>query len=246
MTEIVASAVTVERDKSRALDSVSARFSSGECVAILGPNGAGKSTLLRALAGLERPASGSVTIDGVDVDALAPSTRARRLAYLSQARPLFAAIDVEAVVALGRFAWGAPMRLDAGGRDAVARASAETDVAQFSARTATTLSGGELARVHLARMLAGETPALLADEPVAALDPKHQWAILSLLRRRADEGATVVLVLHDLALARRFATRLLVLKQGRVFADGAPADVGDALVDAFDLDAEAAAHFAPR
>lgn len=244
MTELTTKSLCVERDGARVLDDVSLRFSSGECVGLVGPNGAGKSTLLRALAGLERPASGEIAIDGVAITSIRPLTKARSIGYLPQSRPLHAAIDVEALVSLGRFAWGAAMRLDAAGRRAVERAMAATDVACFARRPATTLSGGELARAHLARLLAAETPALLADEPTASLDPKLQWSILSLLRQRADDDATVVIALHELPLARRFCTRLVVLREGRIHADGAPEDVASTLAGAFDLGAEAAAHFA--
>lgn len=241
MTTLVADTLTVDRDGRRALDAVSLSARPGECVGVLGPNGAGKSTLLRALAGLLAPTTGRALVDGEAAAALDPSARARRVAYLPQARPLYAAIDVRTLVALGRFAWGAPSRLDAAGRRAVDRAMTETDVARFARRPATTLSGGELARAHLARLFASEAPALVADEPVAALDPKHQWATMALLAARAASGATVVVALHEIALAARFCGRLVVLKEGRVLADGAPAEVAHRLPEAFDLGPDAAA-----
>lgn len=214
--------VTRRRDGNLVLDGVSLTARAGELIGVVGPNGAGKTSLLRLIAGLERPDAGGVRMDGVAIGDVRPADRARRLAYLPQARPLHAAIDVEALVALGRFAYGSTSRLDPAGRAAVDRAMIATDVAALRSRIAPTLSGGEIARVHLARAFAAEAPVLVADEPVAALDPKHQLAIMRVLRAKADGGGLVLAALHEIALARRFCTRIVCLKDGRVAADGAP------------------------
>lgn len=231
-------AVRLERGGVFVVDGVSLKAGPGEFIGVVGPNGAGKSSLLRMAAGLLAPTEGAVKLDGADPLVIPAGERARRLAYLPQARPLYAAIDVEAVVALGRFAYGSSLTLDAAGRAAVERALAATDIVHLRKRAAPSLSGGELARVHLARALAAETPILIADEPVAALDPRHQLAILRLLRAKAESGGLVFAALHEIALARHFCTRIICLKAGRVTADGPP---DRALSDAsalFDLDPE--------
>lgn len=210
------------RGAARLLDDIAFAASSGEFVGLVGPNGAGKTSLMRLLAGLEPPTTGSAQLDGVEISRMKPQERARRLAYLPQARPLHAAIDVEALVALGRFAYGSTSTLDAAGRAAVERAIAATGIAALKSRSASTLSGGEIARAHLARALAVETAILIADEPVAALDPPHQLAVMRLLRAKCDAGGLVVAALHEVALARCFCTRIVFLKGGRIAADGPP------------------------
>lgn len=222
MIRLNAEAITARRGGRPLIEAISFAAEGGAFIALAGPNGAGKTTLLRTLAGLEAPAAGRATIDGVDVLALAPAARARKLAYLPQAREVAWAMTAEAVVALGRFSFGSPQRLSGESRDAVERALAEADATAFRARTMPTLSGGEQARVHLARALCAETPVLLADEPTAALDPKHAQAIMRALRAKADAGGLVIAALHDLRLAQRFCTRMIVLDCGRIVADEAP------------------------
>lgn len=195
-------------------------------VAVIGPNGAGKSTLLRTLIGLIAPTSGHVSIDGVAIGSLRPVERARRIAYLPQAMPLSWPIRVHDAVALGRYAHGAGPRHQKGvDADAVDAAMAACDLMHLAGRSITTLSGGELARVHIARTLASAAPVILVDEPVAALDPVHQLAVMDLLRRHADNGGIVLAVMHDLALAARFADRIIALRDGRVLGDGTVADI---------------------
>lgn len=206
----------------RVLDDISFDARPHELIGLIGPNGAGKSTLLRTIAGLLSPSDGTCLINGKDSGALRPRERARMLAYLPQARPVFWSVTARDVVALGRFAYGAPLSEDAHDIAAVDHALRDADAADLAHRPVSELSGGELARVHLARALAGETPLLLADEPVTALDPAHQLAVMSMLRKKADEGRTVIAALHDLALAARYCTRLIVLQEGEIAADGAP------------------------
>lgn len=192
----------------------------GELVALLGPNGAGKTTLLRLMLGLER-GGGAVTLDGRDARAMSAAERARAIAYLPQARPLAWPMPVRDVVALGRFAYGAaPGRLGARDAAAVERAMKACDLEALAERPANTLSGGEAARMHFARALAAETPLLAADEPVAALDPRQQFRVMDLIRAYVDAGGGAVVVLHDLALAARFADRLVWMKDGAILADG--------------------------
>lgn len=211
-----------ERRGATILDRVSLSAGAGEFIGVIGPNGAGKTTFLRLCAGLEPPASGAALAAGDPVGGLAPTVRARLISYLPQARPLFWSMTVENIVALGRFAYGAPARLEGEDAAAVERAIAAAGIGRLRARPATALSGGEAARMHLARALAAETPILLADEPTAALDPRHQLAIMHVLRARAEAGALVLAALHDLALAARFCTRIILLERGRLTADGPP------------------------
>jgi iron complex transport system ATP-binding protein len=196
----------------------------GEFVAMVGPNGAGKTTLLRALAGLV-PTSGDLTVDTSHLARLSLAERARRIAYLPQGHVFHWPMPVAEIVALGRLPRGAGADLSAADRDAIARAMDVTGVAAHAERPVTTLSGGERARVALARVLATEAEIILADEPTASLDPRYQLIVLGILRRHAEAGGTVLAVLHDLGLAARQASRLIVLDNGRIVADGPPRDV---------------------
>ncbi len=189
-----------------------------EVTMLIGPNGAGKTTLIRLLLGLLTPDSGTVKWDS-------DRPLAQTAAYLPQSRPLIWPQPVRDVVALGRFAFGGlPSRLSEADAAAVERAMASADVAHLADRAADTLSGGEAARVHLARALAAETPYLIADEPAAALDLRHQHAVMALFRKLATEGRGVLAVVHDLGLAAAYADRLLWMQNGRIIADGTPVE----------------------
>lgn len=197
----------------------------GTLTVLIGPNGAGKTTLLRLALGLLAADGGEALIMGEDVRKLSPRERARRAAYLPQARPIVWPQPVRDIVALGRFAYGAmPERLSPADAGAVERAILACGLNGFEDRAADTLSGGELSRVHLARALAAEAPVLLADEPVAALDPRYQHEVLRIFARAARGEAAVFTVVHDLALAARYADRLLWMHEGRIVADGPPAE----------------------
>ncbi|MFC3712289.1 ABC transporter ATP-binding protein [Sphingoaurantiacus capsulatus] len=207
----------------RAVEGVSANFAPGGLVGIIGPNGAGKSTLVRAMLGLVEPSAGDVRLDGAPIAGLRRAEIARLLAYLPQGQVLHWPLAVERVVALGRLPLLTPMsRLAAADLEAVDRAMARADVTHLRGRVATELSGGERARVLLARALAQESSALIVDEPLAALDPGHQIEIMDLLRAQAAAGQLVIAVLHDLSLAARYCDRLLLLDGGRLVADGTP------------------------
>jgi iron complex transport system ATP-binding protein len=209
-----------------ALAGIDIAIEPGALTIVVGPNGAGKTTLLRAFAGLLAPHRGIITIDARPLHALRPSERARTIAYLPQGGSIAWPIPVASVVALGRMPYGERGEaLPEAGRRAVAAAIAALGLQGFEERPATELSGGERARVLLARALATEAPILLADEPVAALDPRHQLLVLDLLRDRARAGAAVVAVTHDLPLAARFAERIILMREGRLLADGTPREV---------------------
>ena len=205
------------------LRGVDAQFAPGMVHGVIGPNGAGKSSLVRSLTGLLRPDGGRVLIDGSDMAMLDRAAIARRIAYLPQGQTLHWPLTVERLVALGRLPHLGPLsRVGARDRAAVERAMARTDVLPLRARDATELSGGERARVLLARALAVEAPVLIADEPLAALDPGHQLDIMALLAELARDGALVIAVLHDLSMAARFCGGLTLMQQGRIVAGGHP------------------------
>jgi iron complex transport system ATP-binding protein len=204
------------------LKDISASVAKREFVGLVGPNGAGKSTLLRAAAGLVAVDGGARHVGGKTLESFTSRERARRLAYLPQLRPVYWGVPARAIVALGRFAFGAPLSEDSQDSAAIDRALSDCAAIHLADRPVGTLSGGELARIHLARALAGDTPLLLADEPIAALDPEHQFAVMALLRKKADEGRTVIAALHDLPLAARYCTRIIVLHEGVIAADGRP------------------------
>jgi iron complex transport system ATP-binding protein len=194
----------------------------GELTVLIGPNGAGKTTLMRALAGLV-PAEGRIELDGRPLSTLTVRERARRIAYLPQGHVFHWPMPVAAVVALGRYAYAdAFSTLTDADRRAVGNALAATGTTGFANRPVTTLSGGERARVALARALACEAPILLADEPTMSLDPRHQLVVMELLARAAHDGGAVLAIGHDLALAARFADRIVIMDRGRLVADGAP------------------------
>ena len=224
MTTLHADAVTAGYGERTVLHASTLSVGRGEVVAIVGPNGAGKSTLLRALAGLLRPSSGCVRLDGVDIATLARRELARRIAVVPQIFDTLFPFTVREVVALGRTArLGAFGGASRGDVAAVDRAIADLDLADLASRRIDRLSGGERQRAVLAMALAQEADVLLLDEPTVHLDPAHQVAMLRLVRELAcARGLAVAAVLHDLNLAAAMATRLAVLADGRIVCDAAP------------------------
>ena len=202
------------------LHDISLGVDAGEFIGLLGPNGAGKTTLMRAALGL-MPARGESSLATLDRRA-----RARAVAWLPQAREIAWPVDVETVITLGRAPHLSPgQRPGAADRQAVDAAIALMGLDGFRARSATQLSGGEQARVLIARALAQQTPLLMADEPTAGLDPASQIGLMELFARTAQQGRAVVASLHDLGLAVRHCSRVVVLDRGRIAADGPPASV---------------------
>jgi cobalamin transport system ATP-binding protein len=206
----------------------------GRLLALLGPNGSGKSTLLRLLAGVWAPSAGTVTLDGAPLAHVPRRALARAVALVPQDTHIAFAFSVREIVAMGRHAHlGRFERERAADREAIAQAMARADVTAVADRDATALSGGERQRVLIARSLATEARHLLLDEPTASLDVAHALDVLALCRRLADDGHAVAVALHDLNLARRFATDAVLLRDGAVVASGpvdrvlTPALVGD-------------------
>lgn len=207
------------------LNGVSLTVQPGEFVGLIGPNGAGKSTLLRSILGLT-PSSGEVQIAGRSAMQLNPRERAKYVSYLPQEREIAWPVNVERLVALGRAPHLVPFaRLRAHDDEVVAAAMRRMDVEGFAKRAATALSGGEKARVLIARALAQDAPLMMADEPTAGLDPAHQIGLMQTFSGLAAEGGGVVACLHDLGLAARWCTRIVLLDEGRVVADGTPQEV---------------------
>ncbi|WP_405545658.1 heme ABC transporter ATP-binding protein [Streptomyces phaeochromogenes] len=199
----------------------------GEVLALVGPNGAGKSTLLGALAADLPAAAGVVRVHGRPASEWSAQELALRRAVLPQSAALSFPFAVEEVVRMGRAPWAGRAEEYAEETDeaAVAAAMAATEVSDFAGRSFSALSGGERARVALARVLAQRTRLLLLDEPTAALDLRHQELVLRVCRARAHAGDAVVVVLHDLGLAAAYAHQVVILRAGRAVADGRPAEI---------------------
>jgi iron complex transport system ATP-binding protein len=222
VSALAASNVTVHIGAKVIVRDASLTLKAGELTALVGPNGAGKTTLMRALAALV-PAQGTITLEGKPLGGLSPRERARSIAYLPQGHVFHWPMSVESIVVLGRAPHAdAFSSTSPDDRAAVAKAMATTETKMFAERAVTTLSGGEKARVALARALATQAPVLLADEPTAALDPRHQLVVMELLRAAAREGNAILAIMHDLTLAARFADRMLMMQEGRIVADGPP------------------------
>ena len=218
--------VTVRYNGSPVVDCVSLDADGGTVIGLIGPNGAGKTTLIKALSGLLPISDGTIALNGKALKSWSREALAREVGYLSQSRIVHWPVTVERLVSLGRLPHRGPWdRLAEEDAAAVESALEATDVISIRNRTVTTLSGGELARVLLARVLAGEPRVLLADEPVSGLDPGHRLQVLEGLRTLARQGRLVVVVMHDLTLASRYCDRLVLLDQGKVIADGAADEV---------------------
>lgn len=223
---LILDAVSVALGGARVVDTVSATLSPGRITAVLGPNGAGKTSLLRGLAGLIAPASGSIILDEQPVAAMTPRDRARAIGYLPQGATLHWDLRLADLVALGRHPHRSPFAAPSpADRDWVNRAIAMTGLQGFEDRPMRTLSGGEAARGHLARVIAGDPRWILADEPFASLDPAFQIDLAACLRGLAASGTGIIVVMHDLTLAARLADDALLLDRGRLVASGRAADV---------------------
>ena len=206
------------------LDDASIEIHGGEIHALVGPNGAGKSTLFGVLAGDVTAHTGTVELDGQPIGRITPRTLARQRAVLLQENTVTFPFNAEQVVRMGRTPWARTPEAE-DDDELVAAAMAQTEVTPLRARAVPSLSGGERARVALARVIAQSTGILLLDEPTAALDLKHHEDVMRMLRSRADAGVAVAIVLHDLNAALAHADRVTLLADGRVAATGSAAEV---------------------
>ncbi|MFM1814875.1 MAG: hypothetical protein RLZ98_1570 [Pseudomonadota bacterium] len=223
----------------RVLDQITFEAARGELICLIGPNGAGKSTLLRSIAGLVEY-SGRIELEGRSLRQLAARERSGTVSYLPQSGVVHWPLSVRDVVAIGRLPYSSSLTsLSSQDERAIDHALVLADASEFAGRLITELSGGERARVLLARAIAVESPILLADEPLAALDPEHQLGCLGILSDFAGRGRLVVAALHDIGLAARFADRVIVLQNGTIAADGTPSDVldEDLLQQVFEVEA---------
>jgi iron complex transport system ATP-binding protein len=240
MTLLRADKISVRLGQVEIVKDASFALARGELTVLVGPNGAGKTTLMRALDGLV-PSQGTIEIEGRPLTQIPPRERARLMGYLPQGNVFYWPMPVEAIVGLGRYPHGDPFAAPTpADTAAVNEALAATATQAFAHRAVTTLSGGERARVALARALATQAPILLVDEPTVSLDVRHQLVVMELLRKAARNGGAVLAVVHDLSLAARFADRVLVMEKGRIIAQGKPAETLDParIAEVFGVDAQ--------
>ncbi|WP_257098559.1 ABC transporter ATP-binding protein [Pseudovibrio flavus] len=222
----------VRRGNRQVLDAISFSAGAGELIGVIGPNGAGKSTLMQAVIGLVR-STGTIEIAGNASGSMKAKDLAKLVAYLPQEREVAWGLTVEKLVALGRIpSLSGFSQVSQKDLEIVETAINQMEVGHLKNACITKVSGGERARVLMARALAQDTPILIADEPAAGLDPEHQIHLMAILSRIANQGKTVLVSLHDLNLAARWCSRLLVLESGKMRADGNPDVVLDsALVE---------------
>jgi iron complex transport system ATP-binding protein len=226
-TKLSASGIGVRLGGREILRDIALTISPGELIAVAGPNGAGKSTLLRVLAGLTPPDAGSVRLGDVDMRTIDRRSLGRAIAYLPQDRTVHWPLKVRAVVALGRIPHGSgPQRGESDiDRAMIQAALKQTDTEALADRSIGELSGGERARVLIARALAQDAGILIADEPAAGLDPAHALALFETFVAIAAQGRAVIVALHDLSLALRYCPGAMLLKDGEVAASGRARDV---------------------
>ncbi|GAB2833693.1 heme ABC transporter ATP-binding protein [Actinocorallia aurea] len=239
---LTAEGVAVKRGGRPVLTGVDLAVEPGEVLALVGPNGAGKSTLLAALCG-DVAFEGAVRVDGLPLADWRPVELAMRRAILTQTHSVSFPFAVEEIVRMGRAPWiGTPLEDEDDA--AVSAALEDADVSRFAGRPFPSLSGGEQARVALARVLAQRTPVVLLDEPTAALDVRHQELVFAVTRGLAERGRSIVAVVHDLGLAAAHADRVAVLSDGRLTACGPPAEVltGDLLSEVYGHPIEVVPH----
>ncbi len=218
---LLARNLCVARGARAVLHDIELSLTGGSVCAVVGPNGVGKSTLLAAFAGLLAPSHGTVELEGVAFARMSEPARARRIAFLPQTPETHWPVTVSTMVGLARL----PFRGQTSAVEdaaAVEAALRRTGTLQWAERDVQTLSGGERARVMLARLIAGTPQWILADEPFAGLDPAHQFEAADLMRAMAQSGCGVVFTVHDLTLAARVTDRIVVLRAGRIAADGDP------------------------
>jgi len=226
--------VSVTLGKRRVVDGISLHADAGEFIALVGPNGAGKTSLLRAVAGL-LPFGGEILLGTEMLQELQASDRARHISFMPQNGTLAWPMPVRDVVAIGRLPHEGTHKAQ-DDRAIINTALSQCGLLKMADQNADHLSGGERVRVLLARSLAVDAPILLLDEPVASLDPAWQLQVMDLLAAQAQAGRIVICVLHDLALAMRYATRMIVMHEGLLIADGKPRGLIGDLEEAFDLD----------
>lgn len=229
MTLLSAKHLSLKLGDKQVVDAMDIHINEGEFVGLIGPNGAGKSSLLRMLAALIEPKEGTVLLSQNNqlssLKDIPAQMRARFMAYLAQHEIPAWPLSVSNLIALGRSPWAAVANSQEKDESAIAAALEMTELSVLADRSVTELSGGELQRVLLARVFAGEPKLILADEPIAALDVYHQLHMMELLQSHAQKGGAVIAALHDLSLAARFCSRLVLMHHGKLVAMGEPVNV---------------------
>jgi iron complex transport system ATP-binding protein len=222
---LIASNIRVKLSGKNILNDINVEFPAGQLVGLIGPNGAGKSTLMRVLAGLQMVESGNISLNDQHLHHLSRLELAKKITYLPQTGECHWPMTVERVVMLGRYPHVDSHHLNDVNMQAVEQAIKDADIEHLVGRSVNELSGGERARVMLARALATQSDILLADEPIASLDPRHQIEVMALLQLLANKGKTVIVVLHELHLAMRYCDSLVLLDNGQKVSEGSPIDV---------------------
>lgn len=229
MNLLTANHISLQLSDRQIISRISVQLNPNEFVGLIGPNGAGKSSLLRILAGLNRHHQGEVFLQHNNelelISKIPAPMRAKFLAYLAQHETPAWPVSVKNLVGLGRSPWNSSVNLNEQDEQAVQSALQMTDLMELSDRSVNELSGGELQRVLLARVFAGNPQLIIADEPIAALDLYHQLHIMELLYSHALQGGAVLAALHDLSLAARFCSRLILMHHGKIIAEGQPVEV---------------------
>jgi iron complex transport system ATP-binding protein len=241
MSLLSATGVDYSIDRIPILNAIDFHLEPGELVGLIGPNGAGKSSLLRLLTGIEAPDCGDIQLDGQSLTDISPQQRARILGYLVQGAQAYWPFSVEKVVGLGRIPYQKWWRQSsAEDQSKIDQALQMTETLAYRNRIVTTLSGGEQTLVMLARIFATENQLILADEPVAALDPYHQLHVMEILREHASGQRAAVVVLHDLSLAARFCDRLYLLSHGKLDCYGSVTEVltGENIARVYGVDSQ--------
>ena len=215
--------INLELGGTQILHDISATVNRGEVIGLIGPNGAGKSSLLRSILGLVEIKTGTVFVDDQDIEKLNIKERARKIAYAAQGAPVHWPLTVEHIVGLGRVPHLNPwQKMTDDDQHFIDRAMQKTDCTHLKERSVTSLSGGERARVLLARVLATNAPYIMADEPVASLDPAHQLQVMEILKNLSHTEHGVIVVMHDLSMALRYCDRLILLNDGKMVGQDTP------------------------
>lgn len=241
MSHLTAQGVTLSFSDNQVLNDVDFALAEGELVGLIGPNGAGKTSFLRVLANLQDADKGVVKYNHQDITKLSEKELAKACAYLPQGAPAHWPLTTRRVVELGRLPhlgiWEIYSDQD---HQAIENAMALAEVTHLADRTITTLSGGERLRVMIARMFATQPSIMLADEPIAALDPYHQLHTMELLQHHCDKGGSAVVVMHDLSMAARFCHRLVLMHNGTIAAEGKPDSVlsNETIAEVYGIDSE--------
>ncbi|MEH6910904.1 MAG: ABC transporter ATP-binding protein [Oceanicoccus sp.] len=224
--ELSAQAISLQINDSIILQSLSTTINTGELVGLIGPNGAGKTSLLKILANLKQPDQGGCRLDGRSFSGISGKEFSQSIAYLEQGAPVYWPLQVRRLVELGRLPHLTPWsRLSALDNKMIEQAMQRAEVYHLKNRIVSTLSGGERLRVLLARIFATDPKIILADEPIAALDPYHQLHTMELFRQHCDNHGSAVVVMHDLNTAAKYCHRLILLDHGKIVIDGPPRDV---------------------